>query len=166
MENVDTIQSCPMRKESSFQLFPSGNEKRENSEIDFFQKNLDLSQELLISEEYTNETCDVVSIKHSTGSITLHEEERHATKSYEVNVILPKNLVKKTLSQHSRELLLRWLKENSKNPYPTPQELIELALLTGCTEKQLRTFLVNYRMRLLKRAPRFGTHNQEMTPRV
>ena len=88
------------------------------------------------------------------------------------NDINPKSIIPSKPGRHkkksepfgkeSRAILLKWLNDHQSMPYPDTKELIELSNETNLSPKQVRTFLVNYRMRFLKRNPKNGQINQNM----
>ena len=48
-----------------------------------------------------------------------------------------------------RSTIFNWLEDHKDNPYPNPEQRKELLEKTGLTKKQLSTFLVNSRIRML-----------------
>lgn len=71
-----------------------------------------------------------------------------------VNLIIerPRRLFKKKerLPSKSKKILLDWIRFHRKKPYPTSDEMYELAIKSDLTTKQVRTFLCNYRIRYLR----------------
>ena len=53
---------------------------------------------------------------------------------------------------------MKWYEENEANPYPSKEELTELALVSGMTEKRVRIWFGNERMKRKKAA------NETITP--
>jgi hypothetical protein len=49
-----------------------------------------------------------------------------------------------------KERLLEWLRQHKDHPYPAAAEVAQLAVVNGLTVKQVRTFFVNNRIRLLR----------------
>ena len=50
-----------------------------------------------------------------------------------------------------RETLNKWLVDHSRMPYPSNNEIESLSALTGLTTRQIRVYLTNGRIRLLRR---------------
>lgn len=63
---------------------------------------------------------------------------------------------RKNFSEIASNILKNWLLENKENPYPTTSQLNYLVQITGLTNKQIRTYFVNNRSRLLSRSPKGG----------
>ncbi|OHT08227.1 hypothetical protein TRFO_23300 [Tritrichomonas foetus] len=70
-----------------------------------------------------------------------------------------KNSNKKTrtnFTKETRKILYEWLEKNASNPYATVEDYKHLMSMTGLTKKQISTFLVNNRSRVLGRTPKNG----------
>lgn len=63
---------------------------------------------------------------------------------------------RKNFSEDSSKILKNWLLDHRENPYPSPDQINALCKQTGLTSKQIRTYFVNNRSRLLFRSPKGG----------
>lgn len=63
---------------------------------------------------------------------------------------------RKNFSEENAKVLKKWLLDHKDYPYPTLDQVNNLCQLTGLTSKQIRTFFVNNRSRLLFRSPKGG----------
>lgn len=61
---------------------------------------------------------------------------------------------KLSFDQQTRKIMVDWLLAHENNPYPTPHEWEYLIDSTGLTKRQVSTFLVNNRSRILHRSPK------------
>lgn len=59
-----------------------------------------------------------------------------------------------SFDQQTRKIMVDWLLAHEIDPYPTPQEWEYLIDSTGLTKRQVSTFLVNNRSRILHRSPK------------
>ncbi|EAY12593.1 knotted, putative [Trichomonas vaginalis G3] len=74
-----------------------------------------------------------------------------------------KSPINDRISSQNRQILFNWLFAHQQNPYPKLADFIDLEYKTGLGKKRIQTFFINYRARLLKRAPRGGIINQLVT---
>ena len=115
------------------------------------------------NQQTIDETDDKTTVIEKKKTKT---NEKINSKSNSAKLVLnvKQNKKKKnpSIGKENRAILLEWLCDHEKQPYPSPQELVELISITNLTTKQIRTFLVNYRMRFLKRNPKNGQINQSM----